>query len=76
MTRDRLIEALAALCGLVGAYLLATKGDHAAWGWVAFLGSNMGWIAFAAVRRHWFLLLQQIGFTATSFVGIWNWMLR
>ena len=69
------IEILAAAAGLAGAFLLATKGEHAAWGWWAFLASNVGWIAFGWIRRHWFLLLQQVGFTASSLWGIWNWML-
>jgi hypothetical protein len=30
---------------------------------------------FAIARRHWFLLLQQVGFTATSLLGIWSWLL-
>jgi hypothetical protein len=76
VTRDRAIEAAAALFGLLGAFLLAAKGEHASLGWLAFLASNAGWIAFAIVRRHWFLLAQQVGFTATSALGIWTWMLH
>ncbi|KQT11071.1 hypothetical protein ASG30_09320 [Ramlibacter sp. Leaf400] len=60
---------------MFGSLLLAVKGDHASWGWVAFLASNVAWIAFASARRHWFLLLQQLGFTATSVLGIWRWHL-
>lgn len=67
------LEAAAAAFGLVGAWLLATKGQHAAWGWWAFLASNVGWIAFGWIRRHWFLLLQQLGFTASSLWGIYTW---
>lgn len=74
-TRDHVIEALAALFGLLGAFLLAAKGGHAAWGWAAFLASNVGWLAFGWIRRHWFLLAQQVGFTATSLLGIWRWLL-
>jgi hypothetical protein len=73
--RHHWIEAAAAACGLAGSFLLATKGQHAAWGWLAFLASNVGWIAFGWIRRHWFLLLQQVGFTASSLWGIWKWML-
>jgi hypothetical protein len=73
--QDRWIEACAAACGLAGAFLLASKGTYAGWGWVAFLGSNAGWIVFGAIRRHWFLVLQQLGFTVTSVLGIWRWLL-
>lgn len=72
---DRAIEAAAAAAGVAGAYLLAAKGAHAGFGWWALLASNFGWIAFAVIRRHWFLLLQQVGFTATSLLGISRWML-
>jgi hypothetical protein len=68
------LEAAAAAFGLAGAWLLAAKGEHAAWGWWFFLGSNAGWLAFGWIRRHWFLLLQQVGFTASSVWGIWNWI--
>lgn len=73
--RDRAIEAVAAAFGLAGAWLLAAKGQHAAWGWWCFLASNAGWLAFGWTRRHWFLLAQQIGFTASSLWGIWTWVL-
>lgn len=73
--RQHGIEALAALSGLLGAFLLAGKGEHAAWGWVAFLASNAGWIAFGWIRGHWWLVLQQVGFTASSLLGVWRWLL-
>jgi hypothetical protein len=68
------IEACAAIAGLTGAWLLASNDEHAAWGWWAFLASNVAWIAFGWTRRHWFLVLQQVGFTASSVWGIWTWM--
>jgi hypothetical protein len=73
--RDLIIEIAAAAFGLAGAFLLASRGTYAAWGWIAFLASNVGWLAFAWIRRHWFLLAQQVGFTATSLLGIWRWLL-
>jgi hypothetical protein len=72
--RDIALQALATIAGLAGALLLATKGQHAAWGWWGFLASNVGWIAFAWLRRFPWLLMQQIGFTASSLWGIWHWL--
>jgi len=69
------VEVFAAISGLLGAVLLAAKGDHAGFGWLAFLASNVAWIAFALIRGHRWLLLQQVGFTATSLLGIWSWLL-
>jgi len=73
--RDRAIEAAAAAFGLAGAYLLATKAPIAAWAWVLFLASNAFWILFGVRGRHWFLVLQQLGFTYTSALGIKLWLL-
>jgi hypothetical protein len=75
VTRTTAIEAAAALFGLVGAALLATRNELAPWGWLAFLASNAGWIAFGCIRRLWFLVLHQVGFTATSLLGVHNWIL-
>jgi hypothetical protein len=35
------LDVCAAVAGLTGAWLLATNGEHAAWGWWAFLASNV-----------------------------------
>ena len=69
------VELLAAACGLMGTLLLATKGKWAGWGFVAFLASNAGWLAFAYAHGHWAMLVQQLGFTVSSLVGIWVWLL-
>ena len=71
-----LIEITAALCGLTGTLLLATKGRLAGWGFVAFLGSNAGWLAFAWHQGHQFMFIQQVGFTLSSFIGIWKWLIE
>lgn len=71
-----LVELFAAACGLLGSLLLALKGRVAPWGWAFFALSNIGWIAFAYGHSHWFLLVQQIGFSITSAVGIWKWLIQ
>lgn len=75
VTRDRAIEALGAFFGLLGAFMLAFKGDWAGWGFVALLASNIGWLAFGWIRGHWLFFAQQVGFTASSLLGIWRWLL-
>lgn len=70
------IELLAAVCGLLGTLLLAFNGRWAGWGFVAFLGSNAGWLSFAAANHHWFMFWQQVGFTISSLFGIWVWLVR
>lgn len=66
-----LIELIAAFCGLAGTLLLAVKSKWVGWGFVALLGSNAGWLAFAWHQGHHFMFIQQLGFTISSLVGIW-----
>lgn len=68
------VESLAAIAGVAGAFLLATK-VHPAFGFGAFLLSNVGWLAFSCSRRHWGLFGQQLFFLASSLIGLWNWWL-
>jgi nicotinamide riboside transporter PnuC len=70
------VEILSALLGMVGALLLATRSRYAGWAFVAWLISNIGWIVFGAGNQHWFFMLQQAVFTATSVIGIWTWLVR
>ena len=71
-----IVEIAAALCGLSGTLLLALKSRWAGWGFVAFLGSNAGWLAFAWHQGHQFMFIQQVGFTLSSFIGIWKWLIE
>lgn len=70
------IELVSALTGMLGALLLATRSKYAGWAFVAWLISNVGWIVFGAGNQHWFFILQQLVFTVTSLIGIWNWLVR
>lgn len=70
------VEIIAACCGLIGSLLLALKGESARWGWMFFMLSNVGWLAFSYGFGHWFLLVQQIGFSITSAIGIWKWLIE
>lgn len=58
------------LLGLLGAFLLATHSSVSRFGWYAFLAANFAMICFAFQIQAWGLLVQQIGFTATSLMGI------
>jgi nicotinamide riboside transporter PnuC len=69
-------EALATASGLLGAFLLARKGKAAAYGWIAFLASNAAWLWFAWRAGHPGLFVQQIGFSITSCMGLWVWLIK
>lgn len=76
MTPALLLEICAAIAGVAGTWLLASKSPRAGWAFVAYLASNAGWILFAWSNQHWGLLAQQVVFTVVSLYGIWNWLLE
>lgn len=73
---SNLDQATGSALGLAGAYMLARNGHTAAWGWIAFLGSNVALIVFAMRNGHAFLLALQICFVVTSALGIWNYLVK
>ncbi len=69
-------DPLASACGMAGAFLLATSGDIARWGWVLFLVSNALWIWSGCKVKNKSLVLQYLFFTGTAFYGIYNTFVR
>ncbi|MDD2892563.1 MAG: hypothetical protein PHF20_01420 [Halothiobacillaceae bacterium] len=67
-----LLEWLGAVTGLYGAFLLARRGKNESHGWYWFLAANVFVIAFAIQQVHVGLLVQQVGFTMTSLLGIYR----
>lgn len=63
---------IAAITGMSGSLLVAIP-SVVQWGFVLFLVSNLGWLAFSAAHKHWALFVQQLFFLVTSSLGIWNW---
>lgn len=70
-----LVELFSTTCGLLGSLVLALKGKNAGRGWVLFALSNTGWLVFGYGHGHWLFFVQQIGFSITSAIGIWNWLI-
>lgn len=58
--------------GLLGAFLLATNTSFSRYGWISFLLANFAVIGFARGIRANGLLVQQVGFTATSLLGLYR----
>lgn len=69
------LEWSGAVLGLAGSALLAANTRHSGWGFVAYLLSNACWIGFALHGDAYGLLTMQIGFTLTSALGIYRWLL-
>lgn len=61
--------------GLLGSAMLAMNSRYSGWGFVAFLFSNLAWIYFGLMTHATGLIVMQIGFTATSLIGVWKWLL-
>ena len=59
-----------AVLGLLGAFLLATHSAVSRYGWLAFLFANFAMMAFALSIGAHGLLVQQIGFTCTTLLGL------
>jgi len=64
------LEWAGSLSGLLGAFLLATHTRVSRYGWLAFLAANLAMIGFAFGIGRYGLLVQQLGFMATSLLGI------
>lgn len=58
--------------GLIGAGLLALDISFSRYGWLWFLAANVFTVGMALYYHHYGLLVQQIGFTGTSALGIWR----
>lgn len=76
MTQLEIVETIGAILGSIGALLLATNSRWSGWGFIAFLASNVAWLAFGREAGHWRFFAQQIVFTLTSLLGIWRWLIQ
>ncbi len=72
----QLLQWLGCILGLAGALLLESKTQFAGYGFALFLVSNGFWIAFGVVTHAPGLVVMQIGFTLTSLVGVWTWIVK
>ncbi|MDM0029146.1 hypothetical protein [Variovorax saccharolyticus] len=64
------LEWSGSLFSLAGAFVLATNTRHSRYGWIAFFLANFLMLGFAIEGSHWGLFTQQVGFTATSVLGM------
>lgn len=71
---NRVLEWAGCTFGLLGAFLLALNNANSGYGFIAFLVSNICWILFARRINASGLLLMQVGFTATSLLGVYKWV--
>lgn len=74
IAKRTLWEWLGCITGLCGAALLAAKISISGWGFALFLVSNVFMFAYGYLSNAKGLMLMQIGFTATSVIGVLNWL--
>lgn len=77
MNNNRLLVAvgwIGSIFGLIGSLLLALHVPYSGYGFLAYLGSNFAWLYHGVKTRTWALVVMQVGFTATSLVGLRNWV--
>ena len=67
------LDTIGLVLSLTGAALLAANIRASAWGWVAFLLSNVAWLGYALIHGPATLALQHAAFFATSAIGVWRW---
>lgn len=72
---SKTIEWAGAVAGLIGAALLALNNRFSGWGFAAFLASNLLIITFGLLIGAYGIVTMQLGFTATSIVGLRRWPL-
>lgn len=68
------LEWTGCVLALAGSGLLALNNASSGYGFAFFLVSNLCWIGTAVLRRNLPMLLMYFGFTATSVMGLWNWL--
>lgn len=77
--RERTVNAvgwIGSLFGLIGSLLLALNMPISGLGFLAYLVSNVAWLYHGFTTRTWSMCVMQIGFTATSFLGVFNWIIK
>lgn len=70
------LEWSGAALGLIGSALLAANSRYSGYGFVFFLASNIAWFAFGTITGTWGMVWMQVGFTITSFIGLYRWLFR
>jgi hypothetical protein len=76
MEKTRLVNIvgwIGSALGLAGSLIVALKAPYSGYGFLVYLGSNFAWLYHGVKTQTWALVVMQIGFTTTSFLGLWNW---
>jgi nicotinamide riboside transporter PnuC len=69
-----LLEWIGAIGGAAGSLLLAFNTRHSGYGFILYLISSAGWIAYALLTDTYSMLAMQVVCTGTASLGIWRWL--
>lgn len=66
---------IGSIIGLLGSFMLAFHNNYSGFGFIAFLLSNFAWFFYAIKTRTWSMLVMQVGYTASSLLGVVKWII-
>ncbi len=72
MTTIEVFEWCGTILGLIGSYTLALNIRISRYGWFVFLAANIAMGLFGLYGRHYGVLLQSLGFTGSSLIGVYR----
>ncbi|ELQ8317916.1 hypothetical protein R2571_006824 [Pseudomonas aeruginosa] len=70
-----LLEWVGAICGVLGALIIASNTRLSPWGWWLFLLSSVSLCGYAVLAQAWGLLLLNCCFVFTNLTGLVRWWL-
>lgn len=76
MTYLEILQWLGCVTGAAGSLLLALKNRHSGYGFVLFLIANGFWVIYGIETHAPGLITNQMIFTITSMVGIYQWLIK
>ena len=71
-----MLESFSAATSLLGALLLAIKSPWSHWTWPLWMLGNISWVVVGIQNQMWGLVVQNMGFSITSGIGMWVWFLK
>ena len=67
------VEWAGAITGMIGSLLISTNTDISKFGFIFYLINNLAFIAFALLAKRRGILMMNLFFLGTAFIGIARW---
>lgn len=69
----RHLDLIGLICGVIGAYLVASRSDLTPYGWWFFLVSSIALTAYTLHRREHRMAILQIVFVGSNLLGLYRY---